>query len=123
MPRETDAGENGNELIERRGGAYRQQQPDHCTASSATPQAINPAPAQRRMSTFSLSNRRARIVSSTKLAAVAGTAKLKSATVSSLMNAKNDSAMQRMVRIRKGRPSSLAYIRPSFPGRKSDTSP
>src|SRR5271157_2973615 len=64
------------------------------SASSATPHATKPTPAQRRPSTTSFSRNLAAMVSTTKLAAVTGTAKLRSANVSSFMKAKNETAMK-----------------------------
>ena len=64
-------------------------------ASSATPQATESAPAHRSAVTFSRSTNRASTVSSATLAAVTGTAKLKSATDSSFMKAKKEIAMKK----------------------------
>ena len=71
--------DNGQQLIQA-GGDRQDDDCDGHIASSATPQATESAPAQRRAVTFSRSTNRARTVSSATLAAVAGTAKLRSAT-------------------------------------------
>lgn len=74
--------------------------PENHTASSATPPATRAAPSHRLASTRSLRRTRAKIVSNTKLAAEAGTAKLRSASDTRVMNAKNDTAMHAIARIK-----------------------
>src|SRR5579862_3640906 len=87
-------GDDGQQLIQG-GGAGDDNDRDAHIASSATPQATESAPAHRRAVTFSRSTHRASTVSSATLAAVTGTAKLKSATDSSFMNAKKEMAMKK----------------------------
>ena len=114
-------GGKGDQLIRRRGNRNHRKQQDH-RASNATPQATRPAPAHRRRHTCSFRSARARIVSSTKLAALAGTAKLRSAMVSSFRNAKNETAMHRMARPSEARRARAANALPSRPPLKC-TSP
>src|SRR5690349_18397924 len=97
--------------------------PHRYTESRSTPQATRAAPAQRCHATFSFKTTFARNVSSTYVAAVAGTAKLRSATDRSLRNAKNEIAMQPIARISSRRRRRVANMRPSADGRKSLTSP
>ena len=59
----------------------------------------------------------------TKVAAVAGTAKLKSAIVSSFMNAKKETAIMATATMTYQFRDSAAATRPRAPGRKSWISP
>src|SRR5579883_9265 len=94
MPQMRQRRGNRNDLIGSRGVGQREKNPDHI-ASSATPQATQNAAAQRCHVTDSFSTMRASTVSSTTLAAVAGTAKLRSANESSFMNAKKEIAIMK----------------------------
>ena len=93
----------GNERQDLIGRDTQQREKDH-TANRATPKATSKAPAHLRPSTCSRRKYFASIVSITKLAAVAGTAKLKSATERRTIKAKNEIAMQTTLRIILGRP-------------------
>src|SRR5579864_2891832 len=120
VPPERQTYDKGEELISPRD---RRQDFQNHSASNHTPQATSAAPIQRRESTCSLSTRRARMVSITRLPAEAGTAKLKSATCTSAMKAKKDRAMHATARIRFFLRASVASTRPRPLGRKSWISP
>src|SRR4051812_48024758 len=96
MPFEYEAGHHCEQLVA--GGESADDRNGH-KASKYTPAATHATPIQRRRFTRSFRMRLARIVSSTTLAAEAGTAKLRSATCTRAMKAKNETAMQRMDRI------------------------
>src|SRR5712691_3455056 len=113
-----NGGYDGEQLIDGSGRNKRRDKPDH-TASSATPQATRHAPAQRNPVTVSLSISLARTVSTTMLAAVTGTAKLRSATDNSFMNAKKEIAMKKTASTSGPRWTTLLITRPHLPGRRS----
>src|SRR6516165_9969914 len=111
-------GHEGHELKRRGNDGNAENERGH-VARSATPQATKHAPAHRLTVTVSLSTSFARTVSSTTLAAVTGTEKLRSATESSFTKAKNEMAMKKTARTRGPRCARPASTRPSLPGRKS----
>src|SRR5271165_652417 len=118
-----EGGKNRDELVQAGGDGHnddRNMKPVHI-ASSATPQATESAPAHRSAVTFSLRTSRARTVSSATLAAVTGTEKLRSATESSFMKAKNEIAMKKTASTRGPRCASPRSMPASRPGRKSST--
>ncbi len=90
----SDASNKGDDLVSERGGARNDEERDHL-ASRATPQATRKAPAHRAGCTSSCKRKRASSVSTTTLAAVAGTAKLKSSSLTSSMKQKNEMAMKK----------------------------
>src|SRR3954452_21697806 len=92
--------DDAKELISRRRRTSKENQ--NQTARRATPQATRIAAAQRLPPTCSCRYHRASAVSSTKLTAVAGTAKLRSAVRNRNTKDPNDTAMQSTLRIIRG---------------------
>jgi len=79
----------------------------------------DPQQSQRRELTRSFKITLARMVSNTRLAADAGTAKLRSATPTSVIKAKKEMAMKKTARIRYFLRARVASKRPMPVGRKS----
>src|ERR1700730_9991434 len=102
------------DLIDGSGRNKRRDKPEHA-ASSSTPQATKHAPAHRNPVTVSFKISLARTVSTTMLAAVTGTAKLRSAIDSSFMNAKKEIAMKKTASTSGPRWATLVNMRPHLP--------